>query len=324
MKALRILATLTTAFTCVAATAQDTYPERPIRFISISSAGSGGDTLTRLMAERMAPHLNNAAFVVENRPGASGAIATELAASAAPDGYTIMLGGFTSHVLLRAVKPKLAYDPVTDFDPVGQIGTASILMVAVNDYPVSDLKEFVDYARANPNLQYASWGTASTGHFCGELLRQKKDLQMLHVPYKSVAQIQTDMLGGHIKLAFIDMASGTPLVKSGRIKALGSCTSRSPSLPDVGSYEDAGIDFDGERGTPPMWAIYAPKGTPKDRLEKLSDALRKVVAEPDVKARLIDLGIDANYLDTEAMREALAAGISAWRKIGTEGEIRID
>lgn len=324
MKHLRILATIATALTCMTAAAQGDYPQRPIRFISISSAGSGGDTLTRLMAEKMAPHLNNATFVVENRPGASGAIATELAASAEPDGYTIMLGGFTSHVLLRAVNPKLAYDPVTDFDPVGRIGTASILMVAANDYPASNLKEFVEYARANPNLQYASWGTASTGHFCGELLRQNQKLEMQHVPYKSVSQIQTDMLGGHIKLAFVDMASGTPLVKGGRIKALGSCTSRSPSLPDVGSYEDAGIDFYGDRGTQPMWAIYAPKGTPKARLEKLSDALRKVVSEPEVKARLIDLGIDANYLDTEAMRKALADGISAWRKIATEGDIRID
>ena len=306
-----------------AANAQSDYPNHPIRFVLVSSAGGGGDAIARMISDKMAPMIKGS-FFIDNKPGAGGAIATEIVAKAPADGYTILLGGYTTHVLLPTVNPKLPYNPVKDFMPVGQIGTASILFVATNDFPANNLKEFIALAKSKPGLQYASWGNGSTGHFCGELLRQKMGLDISHVAYKSVGQIQNDMLGGHIKLGFVDMATGSPMVKAGRVKALGACTSRSPSLPELGSYEDEGIDSAGKRISPPMWAIYAPTGTPKPILDKLSAALKATVEMPDVKARLLDLGITPGYLPGTELRENLAASIDAWKPVAQTGNITME
>lgn len=297
------------------------YPTRPIRFVLISAAGSGGDTLGRLLADKMAPLLKGT-FVMENKPGASGAIATDFVARAPADGYTIGLGGATTHVLLPASNPKLSYDSVKDFAPIGQVGTASILLIATNDFPANNAKELIALAKKAPgSVQYASWGIASTGHFCGELFNLRTQAQMSHIPYKSVVQIQTDMLGGHVKLAYVDMASGSPMVKSGKVKAITACTSRSPSLPDVSSYDDEGIDFAGKRMGALRWAMYAPAGTPKPIVNKLSAALKQVVEMPDVKARLLDLGITAAFVGGDELRTMTAADIEAWKQIAKAANI---
>lgn len=297
------------------------YPTRPIRFVLISAAGSGGDTLGRLLADKMAP-LVKGNFVMDNKPGAGGAIATDAVAKAAPDGYTIGLGGATTHVLLPASNPKLPYNSVRDFAAIGQVGTASILLIATNDFPASNVKELVALAKKSPgSVQYASWGNGSTGHFCGELLNLRTQAQMSHIPYKSVAQIQTDMLGGHIKLAYVDMASGSPMVKAGRVKAITACTSRSPSLPQVASYDDDGIDFEGKRMGALRWALYAPAGTPKPVVDKLSGALKQVLDMPDVKARLLELGITAAFVGGDELRDMTIADIESWKQIAKAASI---
>lgn len=320
MRKLLIAVVTTAAFAAQAQTAAD-YPSKPIRFILISAAGSGGDTLGRMLADKMGPLLKGS-FFVDNKPGAGGAIATELAAKAPPDGYTIALGGATTHVLLPASNPKLRYDSVKDFAPIGQVGTASILLIATNDFPANNVKELVDLSKKSPgSVQYASWGTGSTGHFCGELFNLRTQAQMSHIPYKSVAQIQTDMLGGHIKLAYVDMASGSPMVKAGRVKAITACTSRSPSLPNVSSYDDEGIDFAGKRMGALRWAMYAPAGTPKPIVDKLSSALKTTVEMPDVKARLLELGIIAAFIPGDELGAMTAADIEAWKQIAKAANI---
>ena len=355
-----MLATLLALCASAHAQAPADYPNRPIRFISISAPGSGGDTLVRLLADKRGPLLKGN-FVVDNKPGASGAIATELLAKAPPDGYTIGIGGATTHVLLPASNPGLRYHSVNDFTHLGQVGTAAILLIATNDFPANDLRELVALAKKSPgSVQYASWGNASTGHFCGELVNLRTQANMQHVPYKSVAQIQTDMLGGHIKLAYVDMASGSPMVKAGKVKALAACTSRSPSLPAVRSYDEDGIDFDGKRMGALRWALYAPAGTPKPIAEKLArqhgggagaDAVRgvsartlliayssdwlypragseklaaapqQVAAQPDVQARLLDLGITSSFVAGDELREMTAADIESWKRVAKAAKI---
>ena len=297
------------------------YPNKPIRFVLISAAGSGGDTLGRLLADKMAP-LIKGSFVMDNKPGASGAIATDFIAKAPADGYTIGIGGATTHVLLPASNPKLSYDSIKDFAPIGQVGTASILLIATNDFPANNAKELIALSRKSPgSVQYASWGIASTGHFCGELFNLRTQAQMSHIPYKSVVQIQTDMLGGHVKLAYVDMASGSPMVKSGKVKAITACTSRSPSLPDVSSYDDEGIDFAGKRMGALRWALYAPAHTPRPIVDKLSGALKQVLDMPDVKARLLDLGITAAFVGGDELRTMTAADIESWKQIAKAANI---
>ena len=307
-----------------AAQAQADYPNRPIRFVTISTAGSGGDAIARLFADKMGPLLKGS-FFIDNKPGAGGAIAADQVAKAPADGYTILLGGFTSHVLLAAVRPKLSYDPAKDFDPIGQIGTAAILLVATNDVPANNLKELIAHAKAQPDsLMYGSWGVGSTGHFCGELLGQRAQLKLTHVAYKGVGPLQNDLLGGQIKVALVDMATASPLVKAGRLKGIAACISRSPSLPDVRGYEEDGIDFSGKSVTAPMWALYAPAGTPKPVMEKLSAAMKQVVEMPDVKEKLLGFGVKADFVGTEAFRKLLADGVPQWREIARQSQIVID
>lgn len=310
-------------FMACTAAAQGEYPSRPIRFVSITSAGSGGDAILRMVTDKMAP-LVKGTFYIEPKTGASGAIATDFVAKAPADGHTLLFGGFTSQILLASVNPKLSYNPDRDFIPIGRIGTASILLVSSNDFPANNLRDFIAYAKTKPNLQYASWGNASTGHFCAELLNQKKGITLSHIPYKAMAQVVTDMLGGTINLAFLDMATGSPLVKAGRLKALGACTARTPSLPDVMSYEDEGINFEGKTVAPPLWAMYAPANTPRPIVDKLAAALKTVVEMPEVKAKLLDGGVTPAFLGPDELRVVNRASVEAWREIGKKANITMN
>lgn len=307
-----------------AAHAQADYPSKPIRLITVASAGGGGDTIARMVTEKMAPLLK-ANFIIDNRPGAGGAMAMEAVAKAAPDGYTIGLGGFSSNVLLPIVRSKMTYDSVKDFAPIAQIGTASILLAATKDFPANNVKELIALDKKAPgSLLYASWGIGSTGHFCGELLNQRAGTQLTHVPYKGIGPIMNDLLGGQIKLAFVDMATGSPMVKSGRVKALGACVARSPSLPEVRGFAEDGVDFAGKSALAPMWAFYAPAGTPKPIVDKLGAALKQVVEMPDVKAKLLELGVNAEFTPGDKYRDLLAAGIPQWREIAAKSNIKVE
>ncbi len=319
---------LTLATSCMAlalsAQAQSDYPSRPIKMLTVASAGGGGDTIARMYADKLTPILKTT-FIVDNRPGAGGAMAMDGVAKGAPDGYTIGLGGFSSNVLLPIVRAKMTYDSVKDFAPIAQIGTASILLVATNDFPANNLKELIALDKKAPGSQmYASWGVGSTGHFCGELMNQRAGTHFSHVPYKSVTSIMTDLLGGQIKLALVDMGTGTPMVKAGRVKALGSCVVRSPSLPDVRGFAEDGVDFVGKSALLPMWAFYAPAGTPKPIVDKLTAAFKQVTEMPEVKAKLLELGVVANFMPGDKFHDLLAIGIPQWKEIATKSNIKAD
>ena len=312
------------AAACAVAAAQPAaapadYPNKPVHLLLPFSAGGGGDVLGRILADRMGKRLNQP-FVVDNKPGAAGTIGTHTVATSPADGYTITIGGMSTHTLAPATYPKLPYDPLKDFATIGRIGTSAIVMVAAKDFPANDIKEFVALAKAKPGVQYASWGPGSTGHFCGEVLAQKAGVQLTHVPFKGASQIMTDILGGHIGVGFVDMATGTPFVKDGRVKALGVCTQRSPSLPDVASYKEQGIDFDQTLG----WVMYVPAGVPKPIVEKLSGALQATLKEPEVKSKLLALGITADFLSGEEQMAANVRDIPVWRQIAIDAKLKVE
>lgn len=294
------------------------YPSRPIKMLLPFSAGGGGDALGRLLAEHMGKRLKQT-IVVENKPGAAGTMGTHSVAMSPADGYTFTIGGMTTHLLAPVTYTKLPYDPIKDFSVIGRIGNSSIVLVAANDFPANNLKEYIALAKSKPGMvQYGTWGLGSTGHFCAEVLSQKAGLQMQHVPFKSTTQLMTDMLGGHIKTGFVDMATGTPFVKDGKVKALAVCTQRSPSLPQVASYKEQGVDFDQTLS----WIMYAPAKVPQNALDKLMAVLEASLKESEVTQKMLSLGISPDFVPGPEQAAANVRDLAVWRKIAQDANIK--
>lgn len=303
--------------------AQADYPNKPIRFISMSSPGTAGDLLSRLLAEKMGPMVNGQ-FIVDNRPGAGGSIAVDLASKAVPDGYTITIGGATTHVIMPVVRANMPYDALKDFVYMGQVATAPGVLVVAADFPANNLQELIALAKTRSDLQYASWGNGSTGHFCGEMLNQRAGIKMQHIPYKAVAQIQTDLYGGHMKIAQIDGGSAPAMVKSGKVKAITTCTGRHISFPDVRSYEDEGIS-DGEKRIGQFrFGLYAPAGTPKPITDRIEAALKATLDLSDVKEKIAGWGLQPAYLPGSQVREMTEREIAQWRQVAEAAAIKLD
>ena len=314
---LSLLALLSAVPSARAEDAND-YPSRKIKMLLPFAAGGGGDVLGRLLADRMGKRLGQTIYV-ENRTGAAGTIGAQQAATSPADGYTIMIGGMTTHVLAPAVYPNLPYDPIKDFTTIGRIGTSAILLVATPDFAANDLHALAEMSKKGEPVQYGTWGVGSTGHFCGEILSQKGGVRLQHVPFSGAAKLANDMIGGHISVGLVDMATGTPLVKDGKLKGLAVCGGRSPSLPQVASYKEQGVDF--ERSL--SWVMYAPAGVPAPIVQKLSGALKESLAEPDIVERLLALGITAEFIAGDQQRDINARDIEAWKQVATDAKIEV-
>jgi tripartite-type tricarboxylate transporter receptor subunit TctC len=315
-----MLALLALAPATSSARAEDAtdYPSRKIKMLLPFAAGGGGDVLGRLLADRMGKRLGQTIYV-ENRTGAAGTIGTQQAATSPADGYTIMIGGMTTHVLAPAVYPNLPYDPIKDFTTIGRIGTSAILLVATPDFAANDLHALAEMSKKGEPVQYGSWGVGSTGHFCGEILSQKGGVRLQHVPFSGAAKLANDMIGGHISVGLVDMATGTPLVKDGKLKGLAVCGGRSSSLPQVASYKEQGVDF--ERSL--SWVMYAPAGVPAPIVQKLSSSLKESLAEPDIVERLLALGITAEFIAGDQQRDINARDIEAWKQVANDAKIEV-
>lgn len=320
MKFRTIMLSLLLLLVTIPARAEDAadYPSRKIRMLLPFAAGGGGDVIGRLLADKMGKRLGQTIFI-ENRTGAAGTIGAQQAATSPPDGYTITIGGMTTHVLAPASYASLPYDPIKDFTTIGRIGTSSILLVATNDFPANDLRGLIEMSKKGDPILYGSWGVGSTGHFCGEILSQKAGVRLEHVPFSGAAKLANDLLGGHIRLGMLDMATGTPFVKDGKLKALAVCGGRSPSLPQVGSYKDQGVDF--ERSL--SWVMYAPAGIPDAVARKLSAALKEAVDDPEIVEKLLALGVTADFVPGDRQRDINASDITAWKKVAVEAKIEI-
>lgn len=315
-----MLSLLLLALAAIPARAEDPtdYPSRKIRMLLPFAAGGGGDVIGRLLADKMGKRLGQTIFI-ENRTGAAGTIGTQQAAASPPDGYTITIGGMTTHVLAPASYASLPYDAIKDFTTIGRIGTSSILLVATNDFGANNLRELTEMSKKGDPILYGSWGVGSTGHFCGEILSQKAGVRLEHVPFSGTAKLANDLLGGHIKLGMLDMATATPFVKDGKLKALAVCGGRSPSLPQVGSYKDQGVDF--ERSL--SWVMYAPAGIPDIVARKLSAALKEAVDDPDIVEKLLALGVTADFVPGDQQRDINARDIEVWKQVAVQAKIEI-
>ena len=303
----------------VSALAQsENFPNRPIKIVLPLSAGSGGDTIGRTVADEMASKLNGTAFA-DNKVGAGGTIGATQVARAPADGYTVMLGGMTSHIIAPAVYAKLPYDPVNDFTQIGRIGTAGVVIVSTLSFGAKNLSELISISKQSKvPQQYATWGHGSTGHLCGEVLNQMAGANLEHVPFKSSGDLVTGLLGGHIQLAVLDMGTATPLVQTGKIKALGICGGRSPSLPNIGTYPEQGINFKSELS----WMLLGPKGIPLPILNKLTQALKDSLDDKSVANRLIGLGVQPAYLPPDQLKKLMTEDVETWKGVAKAARVQ--
>jgi len=268
----------------------DDYPLRPITLIVPYAAGGGNDVLARAVADPMSRSLGQP-VVVENHGGAGGTIGTRQVAKASPDGYTLGLGGTGTLAVAPTLYPNLGYDPRRDFAPVGLIATSPLIILVNPSLPVSNVKELIALAKAQPKkLNYASAGTGSGIHLGTVLFEMAADVQMTHVPYRGSGPAIADLLGNHVSLYFSSLPPAIGMVSSGKLRALGvTGLNRSPSFPDVPTVAEQGLPgFEAVL----HYGIIAPAGTPKPIVDKLNAALREALGSEELKKHLATEGAE--------------------------------
>ena len=290
------------------AAAQTDYPNQPITVTVPFAAGGPTDTITRIVGEHMSRTLGQQ-LVIENVVGAGGTTATTRVKRANPDGYTIMTGHMGTHAAAVGLYPNLAYNPVTDFDPIGLIAGTPILILAKKDFPAKDLEEFVAHVKANGSkLNEAHAGVGSVSFTTCLLLNDLLGLKPTRIPYTGTGPSMNALVAGQVDYMCDQIVIAVPQVQAGAIKAYAVATpERNPALPDVATTKEGGLP---EYQVSAWNALFGPKGTPKVALDKLTDALDKALDDPAVRKRLLDLGSDIPGPEGRG-QQALAAHVKA-------------
>lgn len=295
------------------------YPNRPIRMITPVAAGGMTDTVSRLIGSRLAEQLGQP-VVIENRAGAGGSIGAEAVARAAPDGYTLLFAYPGPIVVNPSLMKSLSYDPERDLSAVGLIGTYPMVLAVHPSVPARSVSELLAYAKAKPGqLFYGSAGNASTSHLAMELLRREGGVDMTHVPYKGASPAMADLLSGRIQLVFDSVQLVMPQDQAGKLRALAvSSRERSPTV-DLPGMEEAGLSNVDVKG---WFAIFAPAGTPKSIIDRLSLELNKIVADPVIVKDLLGRGIGAGALTPEQLAKLVSDERQMWQKVIAEAGIQ--
>jgi tripartite-type tricarboxylate transporter receptor subunit TctC len=302
--------------------AQSTYPSKPIRLVVPFATGGVTDTSGRLIAEQLSKRLGQQ-VIVDNKPGASGNIGTQMVAAAEPDGYTLLLGFDGTLVINPHVFPKVGFDTAKDFAPIGKIGDAILILVSHPGVPAKTLKEVIALSKTQSGgLSYGTSGTGGTPHIAGELLKQRTGANLTHIPYKGGGQAMTDLLGGTIPLVYTAVAGAIQHVKSGKLHAVAvSSAQRAPSMPDVPTFIEAGVpDFDIN-----SWVgLLAPAKTPRAIVDKLNTELNVVLNDPAVRERLNTLGIAASPGGPEKFGRDLSRDLSRYATVVKAANIKVE
>jgi tripartite-type tricarboxylate transporter receptor subunit TctC len=310
-------AVATAAVAATQAAAQD-YPSRPVRVIVPFPPGGVNDTVGRMIATHLSERLGKQ-FVVDNRSGAAGVTGTELAANAPKDGYTLLIVS-----LVNVVNPwlyKLSHDPIKSFAPIAFLTTTPNVVVVNPEFPVKSIKELVALAKQKPgDVQYASAGVGSFMHLGAELFRLTAGVDLLHVPFKGGGPAMIDVVGGHTKLAFATSITASPLVRSGKLRALGvGGKTRNPVLPDVPTVVEAGVP--GYEVS--NWiGIVAPAGTPAPIVTKLHQEISAILDSAEVQKQLASQGADVLRMGSAEFGTFMASEMDKWERVVKEGGIK--
>ena len=297
------------------------YPAKPVRIISPFAAGGGNDALCRIIAPKLTENLKQQ-VIVDNRPGANGIIGTELAAKAAPDGYTIVLIP-SGHVVNASVYKKLPYDSIRDFTTITLAGSSPLLIVVHPSVPARNVRELVALAKARPaQLTYVSAGIGSSGHLAGSLFEVMTGTKLVHIPYKGMGQSVPDLIGGHASLAFGTTLSVVPHVRSGRLRALAvTGARRSPAFPEFPTVAESGVP--GYEAS--LWyGFVGPARLPPEIVQRLNAEIAGVLALPEIRERLASQGVDARFTTPEEFARLLVSDLERWAKVVQRAGVRAE
>jgi tripartite-type tricarboxylate transporter receptor subunit TctC len=304
------------------ANAQDNYPNRPVKIIAPQAPGGGVDLVARIIADKLRLAMGQP-FVVENQAGAGGAIATQMAARAQPDGYTLMIGYVATHATNPAVKRNLGYDAVKDFTPIAMLGGTPNVLVVARAVPVNTLQEFVAYAKANPRkVDYGTSGVGTLNHLVMEQFKHASGVPSLAVPYRSIGQAFTDAMGGQIQVIFPGLAAAMPHIRSGAFRALAvTGDARQPLLPDVPTFKELG--YAGFNGLT-WYGIVGPAGLPDNITTKLNQEINKLLASRDVQEKFRGEALTVMPMTPQQFGRHIADEIAHWSAVARASRIEAE
>ena len=316
---MRLLAGLFLAVAALTAGAQD-YPSRPVHVVVPYTPGTGADILSRVLAPLLAERWK-AAFVTDNRPGATGNIGADLVAKSQADGYTLLLTA-TSFTTNPALKPA-PFDPVKDFEPIALLATGALGVYVHPGVPAKNMKEFVGLVRSQPGkLYYSSPGNGGPQHLAMELLKLETGMNIVHVPYKGAGGAITDLVGGHVQAMISALQTVAPHVQAGRLRMLAVMSAkRAEAFPDVPTLKEAGMpDLEVET----WYAMFAPAGTPQPVVAQLNESLNQFMREPAVRDVLEKQGLQPEGGTPQALGERVKRELARWTRVVQDAHIKAD
>jgi tripartite-type tricarboxylate transporter receptor subunit TctC len=323
MMLLRLLAAATLAVVShlVAAQSGGAYPAKPIHLVVPFPPGAGTDTVARVVAQKLGESMS-ATIVIDNRPGASGAIGAAEVARADPDGYTLLFvaSPFTT---VAAASSNAGYDPQRQFVAIAPIAVGPLAFVVSTGVPATTMREFVALARAEPGkLNYGSAGTGSVNHLALELLKARTGIDVVHVPYKGIAPATVDLLSGRIQAMTASIPAALPYVAQNRLRVLAvTGPKRAALLPDVPTWQEAGIP---DAEVINYWGVVAPAGTPRDIVSRLNAEVSRILGQSDVKERLEREGAELASGSPERLGAIIDADLARWKKLIIDAKLRLD
>ncbi|MGH8675857.1 MAG: Bug family tripartite tricarboxylate transporter substrate binding protein [Burkholderiales bacterium] len=312
----RIVLLIAAALAAAGAQAQS-YPARPVKLVVPFPAGSATDQVARLIGQQLQEALKQP-FVVENKPGAQGAIAAEFVAKSAPDGYTLLVTTNTPQAANVSLFKKLPYDPVKDFSPITRLGTTSFMLMAKPDFPAKNLGVFLAYVRSQPGKLSAGYGSSGS-QVSLAMLKSMGKLDVVEVPYKGIPQAITDVLGGSLAFTFVDLGNALAQAKGGKLKGIAvTSAKRTPLAPDVPAIAE---DLPGYELIA-WFALVAPANTSRDIVSRLHDVAVKGIARPEVKEKFAAIGTDVAPLNPGELAKFIQSEIAKWATLVKQAGIQ--
>ena len=301
---------------------QAAYPDKPIKIIIGFPAGGPLDAHIRLLVDKLQSALGQT-VIIDYKVGAGGAVGAQFVAQSPPDGYTLLLANTGTMVINPAIYTKAPYDTLRDFQPIARTAQQPLALIVNKDVPVNSLKEFVAYAKANPGkLNYGSAGNGGISHLVPEMLKSETGIFMVHIPFKGSAPAFTDLIAGHVQFMAESVPQAANYAKQGKVKALAvTSAKRNAALPNTPTVIETGVANLEVVG---FYGILAPKGTPVDVSNKLSQAFKETLESADIQKRMIEQGADPAYLNADQFTKFLTAEMPRWAKVVNQAGAKLD